>query len=49
MGKLLNGEECQILLDTGASKSYMSKSYYLRCKLHYIIYLNLPQKHKEFN
>ena len=32
MGKLLNGEECQILLDTGASKLYMSKSYYLRCK-----------------
>ena len=31
-GKLLNGEECQMLLDTGASKSYMSKSYYLRCK-----------------
>ena len=29
--KLKNGEECQILLDTGASKSYMSKSYYLRC------------------
>ena len=28
----MNGEECQILLDTGASKSYMSKSYYLRCK-----------------
>ena len=26
------GEECQILLDTGASKSNMSKSYYLRCK-----------------
>ena len=32
MGKLMNGKECQILLDTGASKSYMSKSYYLRCK-----------------
>ena len=32
MGKLMNGEECQILLDMGASKSYMSKSYYLRCK-----------------
>ena len=32
MGKLMNGEECQILLDTGTSKSYMSKSYYLRCK-----------------
>ena len=39
MGKLMNGEECQILLDTGASKSCMSKSYYLRCKsLH-----NLPK------
>ena len=25
MGKLLNGEECQILLDMGASKLYMSK------------------------
>ena len=32
MGRILNGEECQILLDTGASKSCMSKSYYLRCK-----------------
>ena len=31
-GKLLDGMECQILLDTGATKSYMSKSYYLRCK-----------------
>ena len=39
MGKLLNGEECQILLDTGPSKSYMSKSYYLRCKLLH----NLPK------
>ena len=32
MGRLMNGEECQILLDTGVSKLYMSKSYYLRCK-----------------
>ena len=32
MGKLMNGEECQILLDTGASKLYMSKSYYLKCR-----------------
>ena len=31
-GKLLDGMECQILLDTGTTKSYMSKSYYLRCK-----------------
>ena len=26
------GTECQILLDTGASKSFMSKSHYLHCK-----------------
>ena len=30
--KLLDGTECQILLDTGASKSFMSKSYYMHCK-----------------
>ena len=30
--KLLDGTACQILLDTGATKSYMSKSYYLKCK-----------------
>ena len=30
--KLLDGMECQILLGTGATKSYMSKSYYLQCK-----------------
>ena len=47
MGRILNGEECQILLDTGASKSYMLKSYYLRCKtLHDL--LNLPLRHNEF-
>ena len=32
IGKLMNGEECQILLDTGVSKLYMSKAYYLKCK-----------------
>ena len=32
MGRILNGEDCHILLDMGGSKSYMSKSYYLRCK-----------------
>ena len=31
-GKLLDGTECQILLDTGATKSYMSKLYYLQSK-----------------
>ena len=29
LGKLLDCMKCQILLDTGATKSYMSKSYYL--------------------
>ena len=29
LGKLLDGTECQVLLDTGASKSFMSKSYYM--------------------
>ena len=32
MGKLLDGTECQILLDTETSKSFMSKSHYLHCK-----------------
>ena len=31
-GKLLDQTECSILKDTGVSKSYMSKSYYMRCK-----------------
>ena len=38
--KLLDDTECQILLDMGASKSYMSKSYNLRCKsLHSLLKL----------
>ena len=32
MGNLLDGTECQVLLDTGASKSFMSKSYHMHCK-----------------
>ena len=32
VGKLLDGTECLILLDTAASKSFMSKSHYLQCK-----------------
>ena len=31
MGKLLDDTDCQILIDTGASKSYISKSF-LKCK-----------------
>ena len=30
-GKLLDGTECDILVDTGTSKSYMSKSYFMKC------------------
>ena len=46
-GKLLDSTKCQILLDMGASKSFISKSQYLHCKSpHY--YLNLHQKHREF-
>ena len=46
LGKFLDGTECQILLDTGASKSFMSKSYYM-C---YKSFHSLPKfasKHKE--
>ena len=32
VGKLMDGMECQILLDTGTSKSFMSKPYYLHYK-----------------
>ena len=32
VGKPLDGMECQILLDTGMSKSFMSKSHYFHCK-----------------
>ena len=36
---MLDGTECQLLLDTGVSKSFMSKSFYMGCKsLH-----SLPQ------
>ena len=30
-GKLLDGTECQLLLDMGASKSFMSKLFYMQC------------------
>ena len=29
LGRLLDGTECQLLLDTGMSKSFMSKSFYM--------------------
>ena len=39
LGRLLDHTECQLLLDTGASKSFMSKSFYMQCKL----LLSLPK------
>ena len=47
IGKLLDGTGCEILLDTGASKSFMSKSHYLQCKS-YICCQNLLLKCREF-
>ena len=32
LGRLLDSTKCQLLLDTGASKSFMSKSFYMHCK-----------------
>ena len=32
VGKLLDVTECQLLLDTGPNKLFMSKSFYMRCK-----------------
>ena len=32
LGRLLDGTKCQLLLDTGESKSFMSKSFYMGCK-----------------
>ena len=31
-GQMLDGTDCEILIDTAMRKSYMSKSYFLRCK-----------------
>ena len=31
-GRLLDGTECQILLDMGGSKSFMSNLFYMQCQ-----------------
>ena len=47
VGKLLDDTECQILLNTGSGKSFISQSNYLRCKsLH--SFPNFTSKLKEF-
>ena len=37
IAKLLDGTVCQIHVDTGASKSFMSKTHYLRCKSFHLL------------
>ena len=37
VGRLLDGTKCQLLLDTGASKSFMSKLFYMHCKSFYTL------------
>ena len=47
-GELLDGTGCEILIDTGASKSYMSNSYYMKCKSLHVMpnLLLLPEEYK---
>ena len=47
-GKLLDRIECQLLLDMGTSKSFMSKSFYMQCRsLHSLpIFMSKSQKSK---
>ena len=37
LGRLLDGTKCQLLLDTGASKSFMLKSFYMQYKSFYTL------------
>ena len=36
-GQLLDGTDCDVLIDTGTRKSYMSKSYFLQWKLLHVM------------
>ena len=46
LGRLLDGTKCQLLLDTGASKSFMSKSFYMHCKSLHTLQNLLPLHRK---
>ena len=43
IGRLMDKTEYTLLIDTGASKSYMSKSYYMRCKSLHALASSLQQ------
>ena len=45
--RLLDRTECQLLLDSGASESFMSNLTICDVN-HFILYHNLHQKHKEY-
>ena len=45
--QLLDGTDCDVLIDTGASKSHMSKSYFLQCKLLHVM-PKFTSQQKEF-
>ena len=47
LGRLLDGTKCQLLLDTGASKSFMSKPFYMHCKSLYTL-PNLLLPHRKY-
>ena len=47
LGRLLDGMKCQLLLDTGTNKSFMSKSFYMNCKS-LILYQTLQLAHKGY-
>ena len=47
LDKLLDGTECQLLLDTGVSKLFMSKSFICNAS-HYTLCPNLCQKSREY-
>ena len=47
LGRLLDGTKCQLLLDMGASKSFMSKSFICNVN-HCTPCKNLPQPHKGY-
>ena len=48
LGKLLDRTECQILLDTGASKSFPCQNLALCAASHFTLFQSLHQKHREF-
>ena len=47
LGRLLDGTKCQLLLDTGASKTFMSNHFICNVN-HYTPYQSLPPLHRNY-